>query len=188
LVVISGRIVDFAAGFFLPSSVGVIVGSSMEGLSSERFKALFPKAGGMDPSNDINNQTFVLSLLMPFFLMTHTMNKVFPSVTVNQLQDELEAKACPPPPPPPPLPPPPLAMSHPRTCTASLRQGSCVSVADTGARVETGNPVLDMANMLGIPRRPATAAVLPGGKDSQQSGVFLHPSSCWLLAWLALQP
>ncbi|PNF18712.1 hypothetical protein B7P43_G05008 [Cryptotermes secundus] len=85
---------------------------------------------------------------------------------VNQLQDELEAKAClppPPPPPPPPLPPPPLAVSHPRICTASLRQRNCVSVADTGARVETGNPVLDMANMLGIPRRPAAAAILPGG-------------------------
>jgi hypothetical protein len=63
-------------------------------------------------------------------------------------------------------------VSCPRTCTVSSRQRSCVSMADTGARVETGNPVLDMANMLGIPRRPAAAAVLPGGKDSQQSGVF----------------
>lgn len=82
---------------------------------------------------------------------------------VNQLQDELEAKACPPPPPPPPLPPPPPTMSRLRTCTAPLRQGSYVSVADAGERVETGNPVLDMANMLGIPRRPTAAAVLPGG-------------------------
>jgi hypothetical protein len=79
---------------------------------------------------------------------------------------------CPPPPPPPPLPPPPLAASHRRTCTTSLRQRSCVSVADTGSHVETGNPVLDMANMLGIPRRPPAAAVLPGGKDSQQSRMF----------------
>jgi hypothetical protein len=79
---------------------------------------------------------------------------------------------CPPPPPPPPLPPPLPAMSRLRTCAASTRQGSCISVADTGTRVETGNPVLDMANMLGIPRRPAAAAVLPGGKDSQQSWVF----------------
>lgn len=41
-------------------------------------------------------------------------------------------------------------------------------MADTGERVETGNPVLDMANMLGIPRRPATAAALPGGKEHMQ--------------------
>jgi hypothetical protein len=177
LVVISARIVYFAVGFPRLSSVGIVL-----------LKHCFPRWEPWIPRNDISNVTFVLSLLMPFFLMTHNVNMVFPSVTVNQLQDELEAKACPPTPPPPPHPPPPHTMSCTRTCTVSSRQGSCVSVADTGTRVETGNPVLDMANMLGIPRRPPATAVLPGGKDSKHSRVFhLQPSSCWMFAWLALQ-
>jgi hypothetical protein len=56
-------------------------------------------------------------------------------------------------------------MSNFRISTVPLRQGICASATDTGTSLETGNPVLDMANMLGIPRKPTAAAALPGGKD-----------------------
>ncbi|XP_069699421.1 shootin-1-like [Periplaneta americana] len=79
---------------------------------------------------------------------------------VNELQDELEAKACPPPPPPPPLPPPPSMLPTP---CIKVKVGPSPSATDTGSNVETGNPVLDMANILGIPRKTSTAAALPGG-------------------------
>ncbi|KAJ9582701.1 hypothetical protein L9F63_022942 [Diploptera punctata] len=82
---------------------------------------------------------------------------------VNELEGEIEAKCCPPPPPPPPLPPPPLppAMGPKLLCVSPARRNSVCSATDTGS--ETGNPVLDMANMLGIPRKPTAAAALPGG-------------------------
>lgn len=83
---------------------------------------------------------------------------------VNELEDELEAKLRPPPPPPPPLPPPlplPPAMAPKLQCATPVRRNSFCSATDTGS--ETGNPVLDMANMLGIPRKPTAAAALPGG-------------------------
>jgi chromosome segregation ATPase len=76
---------------------------------------------------------------------------------VSQLQEKLEAKACPPPPPPPPIPPPlppPKSLLKPHTVTVA-------SATDTGADVGTGNPVLDMANMLGISRKPAAVSALP---------------------------
>ncbi|KAJ4448689.1 hypothetical protein ANN_00079 [Periplaneta americana] len=79
---------------------------------------------------------------------------------INELQDELEAKACPPPPPPPPLPPPPSMLPTP---CIKVKVGPSPSATDTGSNVETGNPVLDMANILGIPRKTSTAAALPGG-------------------------
>jgi hypothetical protein len=67
----------------------------------------------------------------------------------------------------------------------SLRQGICASATDTGtASVETGNAVQDMANMLGIPRKPTTAAALPGGEDSHQSEVTAQAHNlflCYLL-------
>lgn len=77
---------------------------------------------------------------------------------VSQLQEKLEAKACPPPPPPPPLPPPlPPPSSHLKLHTVNL-----ASATDTSASVRTGNPVLDMAKMLGLPRKPAAVSALPG--------------------------
>jgi len=80
------------------------------------------------------------------------------SAKVNHLQEKLEAKACPPPPPPPPLPPPlPPPSSHLKLHTVTLP-----SATDTGASVGTGNPVLDMANMLGLQRKPIAVSALPG--------------------------
>jgi len=77
------------------------------------------------------------------------------SSKVSQLQEKLEAKAYPPPPPPPPLPPPlppPSSRLKPHAVTFA-------SATDTGASVGTGNPVFDMAKMLGIAHKPAA---LPG--------------------------
>lgn len=82
-------------------------------------------------------------------------------LSVSQLQEKLEVKAClpPPPPPPPPLPPP----LPPLSSRLKLHTVPLPSATDTGANVETGNPVMDMAKMLGIPRKPTAASALPGG-------------------------
>ncbi|PSN47488.1 hypothetical protein C0J52_13566 [Blattella germanica] len=84
-------------------------------------------------------------------------------LSINELQEELEVKSRPPPPPPPPLPPPPPPVTVGPKLLCTPRRNSCASATDTGNSIETGNPVLDMANMLGIPRKPTAAAALPGG-------------------------
>lgn len=82
---------------------------------------------------------------------------------VCQLQDKLEAKACPPPPPPPPLPPrPPPPPPPPSSSCLKLHPASLASATDSTASAATGNPVLDMAKMLGIPRKQAAGSALPG--------------------------
>ncbi|CAG2055767.1 unnamed protein product [Timema podura] len=63
---------------------------------------------------------------------------MFCNITVEQLNQALESKSVPAPPPPPPLPPPPFQ--------------SVIS-----------NPVLEMANILGIPRKPINLATTAPG-------------------------
>ncbi|KAK7794159.1 hypothetical protein R5R35_005365 [Gryllus longicercus] len=79
---------------------------------------------------------------------------------VNQLEEELDHLKCPPPPPPPPLPPPPPPPPIPSGGISMPRKASTISLDSITKPTEektTGNPVLDMANMLGIPRKMSTA-------------------------------
>ncbi|XP_067006993.2 shootin-1 [Anabrus simplex] len=79
---------------------------------------------------------------------------------VSQLEDELQTLKCPPPPPPPPLPPPPAVGNF----STPIIKKKLTTVIDSSRVVEddatVANPVLDMANMLGIPRKP-TSKITP---------------------------
>lgn len=81
-------------------------------------------------------------------------NFLLPLFTVSTLEAELEQTQRAPPPPPPPLPPPPPPLP---TLTTRQRTNS-----DGVTETSTGSAVLEMANLLGIPRRNNKIPAVPG--------------------------